>query len=93
VALGPCIRKHKAGEEVGGQNPETKPLWLDSWPAVSNSEGEWWRVVVVRIAQSGGSRNHRVHKRERGEGVEGRKPETKPLWLGSGSAVSNGDGG
>ena len=27
------------------------------------------------------------------EGVEGQKPETKPLRLGSGPAMSNGDGG
>jgi hypothetical protein len=32
----------------------------------------------------------RIRKREAEEGVWGRKPETKPSWLGFGSAVSNG---
>jgi hypothetical protein len=51
--------------------------------------------VVLCLARSGGSCGHRVrkHKHEWGEGVEGQKPETKPLKLGSGPAVSNGDGG
>jgi hypothetical protein len=34
-----------------------------------------------------------IRKREAGEKVGSRNPETKPMWLGSGSAVSNGDGG
>ena len=60
---------------------------------MSNGDGEWYRVVVVCFSQSGGSHGCCICKCKQGEEVEGQKPETKPLWLGSGSAMSNGDGG
>jgi hypothetical protein len=89
---GRCVRKRERGEGVEGRKPETKLLRLGSGSAMSNGDGGWWRVVVVCLSRSGGGHGLCVRKRERGEGVEGRKPETKPLRLGSGSAVSNGDG-
>ena len=85
-----CVHKRKRGVE--GQKPETKRLRLGSGPAMSNSDGWWRRVVVSHLARSGGGCGHRVRKRKRDEGVEGQKPETKPLRLGSGPAMSNGDG-
>ena len=90
--LGPYICKHEAREEVGGQNPETKPLWLGSRPAVSNGEGVWCRMVVVHIARSGGGRGHRVHKHEWEEGPErdlGLKAQNRVQGLGFGVHLCN----
>jgi hypothetical protein len=90
--LGPYIRKREAREEVGGRNPETKPLWLGSGPAVSNGEGAWCRMVVVHIARSGGGRGRRVRKREREEGPEGDlgpKAQNRAQGLGFGVRLCN----
>ena len=46
--MGPYILKCKA-RDVKSQNPETKPLWLGSRPAVSNSESVWCRMVSLEV--------------------------------------------
>jgi hypothetical protein len=75
-----------------GQKPETEPPWLGFGSAVSTAvegSGGWW---------GGGSHDatagvgRRVLKREAGEGVWGRIPETEPPWLGFRSAVTNSGG-
>jgi hypothetical protein len=46
---GGCGASHlqtHTGEGVGGRKPETKPLWLGSRSAVSNSGGRWLKGVV-----------------------------------------------
>jgi hypothetical protein len=50
----------------------------------------WWKVVAVCLIWCGDSHGR---KREQGEGIKGQKPETKPLWLGPGCAMPNGNVG
>ena len=50
------IRKREVQEEVGGQNPETKPPRLGFGSAVPNSNGERWWVLVGLLERSDGGR-------------------------------------
>jgi len=54
MAVGMCIRKHKVGERVGGQKPETKPLWLSSRSAMSNGDGGWWKGESLEDSETPG---------------------------------------
>jgi hypothetical protein len=76
--LGPKNPKSSFGGSVSGAPCETAMEGMGEDGGMAQMRPWWWWGRAVANAS---------------EGVEGRKPETKPLWLGSGPAVSNGDGG
>ena len=63
------VHKRERGKEVGGQKPETKPVWLSFGSAVLNSSGErQWMLVGLLVKSDGGCRAVRLQTRagERG---------------------------
>jgi hypothetical protein len=75
--MGPCIHKHERGRGVGGQKCETERDGLVSglscYRTVGDVGGYWWGCSQGDMVVMG----PRVHKRKRGRGVGGQKPETE----------------
>ena len=89
AVVGCRVHKREAGEGLGAEKPEIDLWWLGFGHALQNGNGgdgrRWWygadeAVVVVGLC---------VRKRERGEGVWGRKPETERTGSVSGCVCAN----
>ena len=91
LAMGLCISKCEQQKGRGTENPETEHYSLVSGvlceTTAGDGKGRWWGVSyeVMMIVE----RHICKCKAERGLGTKNLKPETKPLWLGFRSAVSN----